>query len=168
MDQTTQYRQGRHDVGCSTERKGSPHVLVCTKNQASHERSRAAPVVHLMLRHTHPSVQASRPGRSFTATEAAHTPSQDFRDVLTECGFTASMSRCGNCWDNACSETLFGSLKVKRRHAQRFVTRRQAKGEVIAWLLWYNQTRLHSTLAQVGPNRFEQDGLSAQAKQGRS
>ena len=31
-------RQGRHDVGCSTERKGSPHVLVCTKNQASYER----------------------------------------------------------------------------------------------------------------------------------
>jgi hypothetical protein len=31
-------RQGRHDVDCSTERKGSPHVLVCTKNQASYER----------------------------------------------------------------------------------------------------------------------------------
>jgi len=36
---------------------------------------------------------------------------------------------------NACSETLFGSLKVERLHGQRFVTRRQAKDEAIAWLL---------------------------------
>ena len=57
------------------------------------------------------------------------------------------MSRRGNGWDKACSETVFGSLKVERLHGQRFVTRRQAKGEVIAWLLWCNQTRLHSTLA---------------------
>lgn len=50
-------------------------------------------------------------------------------------------------------------------HGQRFVTRRQAKDEVIAWLLWYNQTRLHSTLAYVSPVRFEQDWLATQAKQ---
>jgi len=64
--------------------------------------------------------------------------SKDFRDVLTEYGITSSMSRKGNCWDNACSETLFGSLKVERLHGQRFETRRQAKDETIAWLLWYN------------------------------
>jgi len=87
------------------------------------------------------------------------------RDVLVEYGITASMSRRGNCWDNACSETLFGSLKVERLHGQRFVTRRQAKVEAIAWLLWYNKTRLHSTLAYVSPMRFEQDWLAAQAKQ---
>ena len=85
--------------------------------------------------------------------------------MLTEYGFTASMSRRANCWDNACSETLFGSLKVERLHGQRFVTRRQAKDEVIAWLLWYNQTRLHSTLNYVSPVRFEQDWLAAQTKQ---
>jgi putative transposase len=45
------------------------------------------------------------------------------------------------------------------------MTRRQAKDEAIAWLLWYNQTRLHSTLAYVSPVRFEQDWLAAQAKQ---
>jgi transposase InsO family protein len=50
------------------------------------------------------------------------------------------MSRKRNCWDNACSETLFGSLKVERLHGQRFQTIRQAKDETIAWLLWYNQT----------------------------
>ena len=85
--------------------------------------------------------------------------------MLTEYGFTASMSRRGNCWDSACSETLFGTLKVERLHGERFVTRRQAKGEVIAWMLRYNQTRLHSTLACVSPVRFEQDWLAAQAMQ---
>ena len=65
------------------------------------------------------------------------------------------MSQRGNCWDNACSETLFGSLKVERPHGQRFITHRHAKNETIAWLLWYNQFRLHSTLDYVSPMQFE-------------
>jgi putative transposase len=77
--------------------------------------------------------------------------------VLSEYGFTASMSQRGDCWDNACSETLFGSLRAERLHGQRFVTTRQAKDETMAWLLWFNQTRLHSTLAYVSPVQFEQD-----------
>src|SRR6218665_3917047 len=94
--------------------------------------------------------------------------SEDFRDVLAQCGITASLSRKGNCWDNACSETLFGSLKAERLQGQRFVTRRQARDEVIAWVLWYNRARLLSTLAYVSPVRFEQDWHAAQAKQANS
>ena len=45
-----------------------------------------------------------------------------FKEVLKKYGITNSMSRRGNCWDNACSETLFGSLKAERLHGQRFVT----------------------------------------------
>ena len=86
-----------------------------------------------------------------------------FRDVLKEYNITSSMSRRGNCWDNACSETLFGSLKVERLHGQRFVTRRQAKDEAIAWLHWYNKVRLHSTLAYVSPMPFESEWLARQA-----
>lgn len=66
------------------------------------------------------------------------------------------MSRRGNFWDNACSETLFGLLKVECLHDQRFVTRRHAKDETIAWLLWYNHLRLHSTLGYTSPMQFEQ------------
>ena len=84
--------------------------------------------------------------------------------MLTEYGFTALMGRRGNCGDNACSETLFGSLKVERLHGQRFGTQRQAAGKVVAWLRWCNQTRLHLTLACVSPIRFEQDWLAAQGK----
>jgi transposase InsO family protein len=64
--------------------------------------------------------------------ESTQYVSKDSRDVLSECGITPSMSRRGNCWDNACSETLFGSLKVERLYGQRFKTRRQAMDEVVA------------------------------------
>jgi putative transposase len=75
----------------------------------------------------------------------------------------ASMSRQGNCWDNACSETLFGSLKVERLHGQHFETLRQAKDEALDWLLWYNQTRLHSALNYVSPVQYEQNGTQETA-----
>ena len=73
------------------------------------------------------------------------------------------MSRKGNCWDNACSETLFGSLKVERLHGQHFETLRQAKDETLDWLRWYNQTRLHSTLNYVSPMQFEDSAFSTEA-----
>jgi putative transposase len=59
---------------------------------------------------------------------------------------------------------LFGSLKVERLYGLRFETIREAKDETIAWLLWYNQTRMHSTLNYVSPVQFEQDWVSAQMK----
>ena len=102
----------------------------------------------------HPSKKA---GLIFHSDRGSQYASKDFRDALTEYGITASMSRRANCWDNACSETLFGSLKVERLHGQRFKTRRQAMNEVIAWMLWYNRSRLHSTLGYVSPMRFEEN-----------
>ena len=102
-------------------------------------------------------------GLLFHSDQGSQYASGAFRDVLKEYGITSSMSRRGNCWDNACSETLFGSLKVERLYGQRFVTRRQAKDETIAWLLWYNKARLHSTLAYVSPMQFESEWLARQA-----
>lgn len=97
--------------------------------------------------------------------EFAQYASEDFRDVLGDYGITASMSRGGNGWDNPFSETLFGSLKVERLHGQRFGTRRHAKDETLAWLLWYNASRLHSTLNYVSPMQFEKHWQAQQAKQ---
>ena len=68
----------------------------------------------------------------FHSDRGSQYASDDFSEVLKEHGITPSMSRKGNCWDNACSETLFGSLKVERLHGQRFETIREAKDEVIA------------------------------------
>lgn len=109
-----------------------------------------------------------RAGLIFHSDRGSQYASEDFRDALKDYGIVASMSRRGNCWDNACSETLFGSLKVERLHGQRFITRRHAKDETFAWLVWYNQSRLHSTLNYVSPMQFEQQWLTDQAKQAQS
>lgn len=66
------------------------------------------------------------------------------------------MSRKGNCWDGAVTDTLFGSLKVERLHGMRFDTRRRAKDEVIDWLGFYNHRRMHSTLGHTSPMAFEE------------
>ena len=100
----------------------------------------------------------------FHSDRGSQYASEDFRNVLKEYAITQSMSGKGNCWDNACSETLFGSLKVERLHGQRFETIRQAKDETIAWLLWYNQTRMHSTLRYASPVEFETEWENALAK----
>ena len=113
----------------------------------------------------HPDRQA---GLIFHSDRGSQYASDDFRAVLKGYGITASMSRRGNCWDNACSETLFGSLKVERLHGQRFITCRHAKDETLAWLLWYNQFRLHSTLNYVSPMLFEQHWRAEQVRQARS
>jgi putative transposase len=103
-------------------------------------------------------------GLIFHSDRGSQYACDDFSEVLKEHGITPSMSRKGNCWDNACSETLFGSLKVERLFGQRFETIREAKDETIAWLLWYNRTRLHSTLNYVSPMQFEQDWMDATVK----
>ncbi len=96
-------------------------------------------------------------GLLFHSDRGSQYASFDFRNVLQGYGIVSSMSRRGNCWDNACSETVFGSLKVERLHGLRFKTRRAAKDEVMNWLLWYNQERLHSTLRYVSPMQYEQN-----------
>jgi putative transposase len=91
----------------------------------------------------------------FHSDRGSQYASEDFRAVIEKHGVRASMSRKGNCWDNAVTETLFGSLKVEWLHGQRFTSIRQAKDAVLAWLLWYNRERMHSTLNYLSPVEFE-------------
>ena len=90
--------------------------------------------------------------------------SHDFQRALNGYGMRSSMSRKGDCWDNAVSESLWGSLKVARLHGRRFETRRDAMDEVIDWLSFYNHRRLHSTLGYVSPMEYERAWLAAQQK----
>jgi putative transposase len=91
----------------------------------------------------------------FHSDRGSQYASEDFRAVLDKHSVQPSMSRKGNCWDNAVTETLFGSLKVERLHGERFETIRQAKDAVLAWILWYNGQRMHSTLRYLSPVEFE-------------
>jgi putative transposase len=78
-----------------------------------------------------------------------------YTDLLASHAMKASLSRKGNCWDNACSEPLFGSLKVKRLHGMDFQNHREAKDATLDWMLSYNGTRPHSTLNYLSPAKFE-------------
>jgi putative transposase len=101
-----------------------------------------------------------RPGKKagllFHSDRGSQYAGQPFQQLLRQHGVQCSMSRKGNCWDNACSETWFSSLKVERLHGEQFETRRQAKDEVLQWLFWYNRRRLHSTLNYQSPVEYEQ------------
>lgn len=91
--------------------------------------------------------------------------SDDFQRTLAQYGMRSSMSRKGNCWDNAPIESLWGSLKVGRLHGRRFETRRAAMDEIVDWLVFYNHRRLHSSLGYVSPMQFERVWLAAQQRQ---
>ena len=94
-------------------------------------------------------------GLIFHSDRGSQYASGDFQKQLKDFGMKGSMSRRADCWDNAVTETLFGSLKVERLHGMRFPTRRQAKDETMDWMRFYNHKRLHSTLGYVSPMTFE-------------
>lgn len=60
--------------------------------------------------------------------------SDDYRRLITAFKMRISMSRKSDCWDNAVTETLFGSLKIERLHGMRLDTGRPAKDEVMDWI----------------------------------
>jgi putative transposase len=94
-------------------------------------------------------------GFLFHSDQGSQYTSEEFRAALSDFGGVPSMSRRGNCWDNAPSESCFGSLKTERIHGARYATRAQAKADVLDWLNWYNTERLHSTIGYRSPNCFE-------------
>ena len=88
--------------------------------------------------------------------------SHAFQDKLKEYGMTCSMSRKGNCWDNAPTESWFGSFKNERVHGERFETREAMKLMAFEYIeVFYNRKRQHSTLPYKSPEQFMQDWLAA-------
>lgn len=81
---------------------------------------------------------------------------QDHQRILRAFGITCSMSRKGNCWDNAVLESFFASLKTECVYQEQFDTREQARLEIFDYIeVFYNRERLHSTLGYFSPWEFE-------------
>jgi transposase InsO family protein/transposase-like protein len=103
-------------------------------------------------------------GLIFHSDRGSQYCSQYFQDTLTAWGMRSSMSRKGNCWDNAPNESLWGRLKTACVHGQRFATREQAGRVIMDWIAFYNHSRPHSALDYLSPIQFEQRWLAAQRK----
>ncbi|RKH08464.1 hypothetical protein D7X74_31505 [Corallococcus sp. CA047B] len=75
---------------------------------------------------------------------------------LAERGITCSMSRKGNCWDNAVAESFFSTVKMELVHTRSFRTREEAKLALFEYLeVFYNRRRRHSSLGYVSPAEYE-------------
>lgn len=82
--------------------------------------------------------------------------SEDYRKLLCDYGMRASMSRKGNCWDNAPMESFFGTLKRELVHHRKYRTREEARRDIFEYIeVFYNRERLHSSLGYVSPSHFE-------------
>ena len=82
--------------------------------------------------------------------------SEQLQDLLMELGITCSMSRAGNCWDNAAMESFFSSLKIERTARKNYRTRDEARADVFDYIeRFYNPVRRHSTIGYISPMEFE-------------
>ncbi len=83
--------------------------------------------------------------------------SEAYRELLLRNGIACSMSRKGNCWDNAVMESFFATLKKELIHHERYETRSAARASIFEYIeVFYNRQRLHSTLGYQSPEHFEQ------------
>jgi transposase InsO family protein len=82
--------------------------------------------------------------------------SYEYQQLLAAHGLLSSMSRKGNCWDNAVAESFFATLKIELGYQRHWHTRTQARSEVFEYIeLFYNRRRRHSALGYLCPNEFE-------------
>lgn len=100
------------------------------------------------------------PGLIHHSDRGVQYASKNFRDELAAHCLVASMSRKGNCYDNAAKESFFHTLKTELVHHERYRTRAEARASVFNYIeVFYNRKRLHSTLGYVPPAEFEAENV---------
>ena len=103
-------------------------------------------------------------GLIFHSDRGVQYASRRFRNVLRKKLFIQSMSRKGNCWDNACAESFFKTLKSELIGTTIYESREAAIRAIFEYIeAFYNRTRLHSTLNYLSPVEFEEAGVKRAA-----
>ncbi len=96
-----------------------------------------------------------RSGAIFHSDRGSQYAAKIFRELLKVHGFFQSMSRKGDCWDNAPMESFFHTLKTEHVAFEKFATRAQAQASVFEWVeVFYNRFRLHSALDYKAPDVY--------------
>ena len=134
---TTMDLYSRAVVGWSMDSRMKSDLVVSALNMALGRRAPTDGLIH----HSDRGVQyAAKP----------------FQDLLDENSIVCSMSRKGNCYDNAVQESFYHSLKTELVHHELYRTREQAKTSIFDYIeVFYNRLRLHSSLGYVSPLVFE-------------
>ena len=106
-----------------------------------------------------------RPGEGLIvhSDRGSQYASKGYRRLPKANKFNGSMSRKGDCWDNAVVESFFGSLQQERVQWRHYQTRQEAKNDILQYMtIFYNENRLHSYLDYRSPNEFERQMLQLQ------
>jgi transposase InsO family protein len=102
------------------------------------------------------------PGLIMHSDRGSQYASDTHRQLIADFKMQQSMSRTGNCWDNAPMESFFKTLKVERVYQLRYETRAQARLDIIDWIEgFYNHQRLHSSINYQTPAHIESSRMAA-------
>jgi transposase InsO family protein len=97
----------------------------------------------------------------FHSDRGSQYAAHDYQERLESAGIVCSMSRKGNCWDNAPVESFFATLKKEEVHREEYRTREQAKASLFYYIeVFYNRKRRHSALGYLSPHDYEQSLLN--------
>ena len=100
----------------------------------------------------------------FHSDRGSQYASKEFGKLLMKNGIRGSMSRKGDCWDNAVIESFFGSLKCERVLWRSYQDREEARADIVDYIvMFYNSRRLHSYLGYQSPDQYEGNCQMAKA-----
>lgn len=114
---------------------------------------------HLVIDAMRMAIVNRQPARGliFHSDRGSQYASNDFRKLLENHGVKQSMSRRGDCWDNAVAESFFGTIKKELVHHDDYLTREEARMSIFEYIeVYYNRKRLHSTIGYLSPTEYEE------------
>lgn len=118
---------------------------------AKSDQQLAVAALGMALQRRHPA-----PGLIHHTDQGCQYAAAVYREILTAQGLVPSMSRRGNCYDNAVAESFFSTLKNELIHERTFRTREEARADIFEFIeVFYNRQRIHQTLGYVSPVQFE-------------